>query len=65
MLTITLCPLSDTIGALLDECSLKIHKCSSNSHCVDENDGYSCVCNSGYVRDDRDQCSGMLASEAP
>ena len=43
----------------MDECALGTHDCQRNSHCVDEEDGYSCVCNSGYRRDDRNICIGM------
>ena len=39
----------------IDECSLNTHNCVANSHCintvgfVDGNEGYNCVCNSGFI----------------
>ena len=47
-------------GVLIDECSLGIDKCSeSNSVCVDEEKGYTCVCRPGYRNNSSDQCVGM------
>jgi hypothetical protein len=33
----------------VDECKLGTHDCGANSHCVDKDEGFDCVCNNGYA----------------
>ena len=32
----------------VDECSTGDHNCDRNAVCIDEDDGFTCVCNNGY-----------------
>ena len=43
----------------LDECSLQLHNCSSNSQCINTMGSFSCICKSGYTGVN---CTGKMPS---
>ena len=48
----------DCIPGLVDECSTTLHDCSDHSVCVDTEEGYICVCETGYTLIDS-KCTGQ------
>ena len=49
----------------VDECATGAAKCQNNSYCVNKENGYNCLCNTGYEMDssgicvDVNECKGV------
>ena len=52
-----------------DECSIGSHNCDSNASCTDQDNGFTCSCNQGYIGDgiscDYDECIAEVDDCSP
>ena len=51
------------LSATVDECALEIDNCHAEADCIDTDNGFQCVCRSGYIGDGVN-CRGELDNQS-